>query len=73
MLARVLMKAFEDLGIHSRHAIGCLAQPLALGIFADGEQDLPDGTSYSFKVHRALFASQKKSPGRVLDDIRSGA
>jgi hypothetical protein len=73
MLARILMKTFEDLGIHSRHTIGCLAQPLALGIFADCEEDLPDGTSYSLKVHCALFASQTKSLGRVFDNIRSGA
>jgi hypothetical protein len=73
MLARILMEAFEDLGIHARHAVGGLAQTFALGIFADGEQDLPDRPSYSFEVNRTLFTSQNKPPSRALDDIRSAA
>ena len=42
MAAGILMQALEDLGIHPGDAVGRLAQPLAVGVFAHGQQDLSD-------------------------------
>ena len=52
MATRVLMQALEDLGIHPGHAVGRFAQALPIGVFADGEQDLPDGTANALEIHR---------------------
>ena len=67
------MKAFEDLGIHPRHAIGRLSQPLAIGVFAHRQQDLPDRPPDSVQVHRLFFPAQAKSPERWPDSSRSSA
>ena len=47
------MQAAEQLGIHAGHAGRGLAQPLAVGVLADGQQDL---------AHRALDP-------RLIDDV----
>ena len=40
---RVLLRAAEDLLAGARHAVGRSEQPLAVGVLADGEQELADG------------------------------
>ena len=57
----ILVQAPEDLGVHPGDAVGRLSQPLAVGILADGDQDLADRAAdpLEIHVHRALGAGRR--------------
>ena len=44
MPAGIKVQAREELGIHAGHPGRCFLKPLAIGIFANGHQNLADGT-----------------------------
>jgi hypothetical protein len=50
MHARVLMQPAKDLGVHPRHPVGCVEQPLPVGIFPHGEKDLTHGAANAGEV-----------------------
>ncbi len=51
--AGVLVQAGEDLGVHASHPCGRLLQALPVGVLADGDQDLTNGSFDARMIHGA--------------------
>ncbi len=64
---RVGAEAGEDLAVGARDPVGSIAQPVALGIFADRDQDLAHGAGDAGFVEGAVPRSA------ALGDRRRGA
>ena len=52
VLVGILVQPAADLGVHAGDARRRLAQPLAVGVLADGQQDLADGPAEALVIDR---------------------
>jgi hypothetical protein len=52
------VQSAEDFGVHARDAFGCFAEPIAVGVFADGKENFADGALNAELVHIAAFGRQ---------------
>ena len=75
MLGRIFPQAAEQLGVHLGDAFGGLTQPLAVGVFADGAENVSDSSFDTLKVHaRRPYRAPGREPSfRWLPDRSSEA